>query len=177
MIQLSHRLAVLDDAPAITLLVNSTYRGEGAKKSWSSEAHILGGQRTDLEMIQAAIRDRTQVFLLFENQSQIWASVNLKKSHNRAYLGMLAIHNSMQSQGIGKFVLGECENFILKVWKRYEIEIDVISIRSELIAYYERRGYQLTSEERPFPYGQERFGIPLRKDLRFLVMRKALKLP
>ena len=50
----------------------------------------------------------------------------------------------------------------------------VIDIRDELIAFYERRGYHRTGILKPFPYGDERFGLPMRDDLRFEVLEKAL---
>jgi hypothetical protein len=50
----------------------------------------------------------------------------------------------------------------------------VISIRDALIAWYERRGYVRTGETEPFPYGDRRFGIPLRDDLLFVVLEKHL---
>ena len=48
------------------------------------------------------------------------------------------------------------------------------TIRDELIAFYERRGYVRTGIKKPFPYGDERFGIPKRDDLRFEVLEKPL---
>jgi hypothetical protein len=54
------------------------------------------------------------------------------------------------------------------------MEMTVIDIRDELIAFYERRGYVRTGIKQPFPYGDARFGIPLRDDLRFEVLRKPL---
>ena len=50
----------------------------------------------------------------------------------------------------------------------------VVHIRDTLIAWYERRGYALTGETRPFPHGDDRFGKPLRDDLSFVVMEKVL---
>jgi hypothetical protein len=47
-------------------------------------------------------------------------------------------------------------------------------VRDALIAWYERRGYRLTGETQPFPYGDERFGLPQRDDLAFVVMEKGL---
>ena len=55
------------------------------------------------------------------------------------------------------------------------MRMTVIDIRDELIAWYERRGYVRTGEHKPFPYGDERFGIPKRDDLRFEVLYKALR--
>jgi len=50
----------------------------------------------------------------------------------------------------------------------------VIDVRAELIAFYQRRGYRRTGIKKPFPYGDERFGIPKRDDLQFEVLEKTL---
>ena len=50
----------------------------------------------------------------------------------------------------------------------------VITQRAELIAWYERRGYALTGERRPFPAHDPRFGKPRRDDLEFVVLGKPL---
>jgi hypothetical protein len=52
------------------------------------------------------------------------------------------------------------------------MEMTVIRRRSELVAYYQRRGYSLTGEERPFPIGDVRFGLPKTSDLTFVVLAK-----
>jgi hypothetical protein len=54
------------------------------------------------------------------------------------------------------------------------MRMTVIDIRAELIAWYERRGYARTGIFKPFPYGDARFGIPKRPDLRFEVLEKRL---
>jgi hypothetical protein len=53
----------------------------------------------------------------------------------------------------------------------------VIAQRTELIAWYERRGYRRTGEHRPFPYDDVRFGLPQRPDLYFNVLAKTLPAP
>jgi hypothetical protein len=55
------------------------------------------------------------------------------------------------------------------------MRMTVIDIRDSLIAFYQRRGYVRTGIHKPFPYGDERFGIPLRDDLRFEVLEKDLR--
>ena len=46
----------------------------------------------------------------------------------------------------------------------------VISVRHELIAWYERKGYRKTGETEPFPT-DNRFGIPT-QPLEFIIMEK-----
>ena len=50
----------------------------------------------------------------------------------------------------------------------------VIWLRESLIAFYARRGYAVSAQRQPFPYGDARFGLPLRDDLYFIVMIKDL---
>jgi hypothetical protein len=57
------------------------------------------------------------------------------------------------------------------------MRMTVITIRDTLIAWYERRGYARTGELLPFPYGDQRFGLPQRDDLRFEVLEKSLDDP
>jgi hypothetical protein len=52
--------------------------------------------------------------------------------------------------------------------------MQVITARTDLIAWYERRGYTRTGERAPFPYGDERFGLPRRPDLEFERLVKPL---
>ena len=54
------------------------------------------------------------------------------------------------------------------------MRMTVIQIRDSLSAWYERRGYVRTGETKPFPYGDARFGVPLRDDLHFEVFEKRL---
>ena len=54
------------------------------------------------------------------------------------------------------------------------MEMTVIANRGELIAWYERRGYVLTGERRPFPLDDPRFGLPKTRDLAFVVLEKPL---
>ena len=57
------------------------------------------------------------------------------------------------------------------------MRMTVIDIRDELIHFYERRGYRRTGIKKPFPYGDERYGIPKRDDLRFEIVEKPLDGP
>jgi ribosomal protein S18 acetylase RimI-like enzyme len=75
---------------------------------------------------------------------------------------------------VGRQVLAEAERIARDEWAATNMIMTVIAQRAELIAWYERRGYRRTGETQPFPYGNARYGIPLRPDLVFAVLAKQL---
>ena len=79
-----------------------------------------------------------------------------------------------QGGGVGKAMLAEAERIAREEWQLPTMRMTVIDIRDELIAFYGRRGYTRTGIKKPFPYGDERYGIPKRKDLRFEILEKPL---
>jgi GNAT superfamily N-acetyltransferase len=87
---------------------------------------------------------------------------------------MFAVSPAVQGAGLGKVIIAEAERTVRETWGAREMHMTVISVRNDLIAWYERRGYRRTGEMSPFPYGDERFGIPLRDDLRFELLVKEL---
>jgi hypothetical protein len=91
------------------------------------------------------------------------------------YLGSLATDPTRQNSGLGKILLSAAEQCVRdRGGKR--IRMHVVNVRKALIAWYVRRGYAKTGETEPFPYGDDRFGAPLRDDLSFLVLDKDLTL-
>jgi hypothetical protein len=71
-------------------------------------------------------------------------------------------------------LLQAAERHARERWSAAALHLSVIAHRGELIAWYERRGYARTGETQPFPYGDERYGRPLRDDLELVVLRRAL---
>lgn len=87
---------------------------------------------------------------------------------------MFAVRPELQGGGLGKVIIAEAERTAQETWGAREMRMTVIRQRSELIAWYERRGYRRTGQLTPFPYGDERFGIPQRADLEFELLVKPL---
>ncbi|MCM3886768.1 GNAT family N-acetyltransferase [Frankia sp. R82] len=91
-----------------------------------------------------------------------------------AYFGMFAVRPGLQGAGIGGSLLARAEQHAVRTWAAQWMEMLVIAQRGELLDWYHRRGYTTTSQHRPFPYDDRRFGEPLRPDLYFVVLRRRL---
>ena len=163
------------DLQPLHALIESAYRGDSARRGWSHEADLLGGQRTDLEALEAALADPAQHLLVLRDGSSLRACVSLAdKGGGLTYLGLLTVDPGQQAAGLGRLILAAAEDHAAAHFAATRIEMTVIAQRAELIAWYERRGYALTDERRPFPLGDARFGLPRRGDLEFVVLERAL---
>ena len=168
------RLATPSDVAVIVPLVESAYRGDVSRKGWTTEADLLDGQRTDPAGVAELITKPGSCMLLAERDGALLACANLEKRGEAGYFGMFSVRPDLQGAGIGRATLAEAERLARDDWHCREMHMTVISVRDELIAWYERRGYKRTGIHSPFPYGDERFGIPKRDDLRFELLVKAL---
>ena len=175
MTALAFRPATVADVPSLHALIESAYRGETAKVGWTHEADLLGGTRTSVEELQAIIGDADQVLLLGEDGGAVAACVRvMRQAEGPAYLGMLTVAPDRQAGGLGRTVLAAAEAEAVRRFGASCMEMTVISTRSELIAWYERRGYVLTGERRPFPAEAQDFGDLPPRDLEFVVLEKPL---
>ncbi|PWK29399.1 ribosomal protein S18 acetylase RimI-like enzyme [Arcicella aurantiaca] len=162
--------AQLEDVTALNKLVNSAYRGESSKKGWTSEADLLGGIRTNEEGINELINKPDTTILKYTENNEVLGCMMLEKQGNSLYLGMLTVSPDLQGKGIGKEFLAAAEVFATEN-QIEKIVMTVISIRAELIAWYERHGYVKTGETKPFPMNDPNFGIP-KQPLEFIVLDK-----
>lgn len=148
------------DISSLVTLMDSAYRGEGSKQGWTSEADLfIGNKRTDEATISKLITKPGSVFLKFINEDGIMEGcVYLHKKESRLYLGMFSVSPVAQGKGIGKKLLAAADEHA-KEQGCSSIYMTVITVREELIAWYEKNGYQKTGRVLPFPV-DERFGIP-----------------
>ncbi|MEV7127326.1 N-acetyltransferase [Streptomyces sp. NPDC093260] len=171
---LTFRDATEADVDTLVALIESAYRGDASRAGWTTEADILGGQRTDPEAVRAVIESPDSRLLTVERDGRVVACCQLEHRGAYAYFGMFAVAPDLQGAGLGKVIIAEAERRVREIWGATEMHMTVISVREELIAWYERRGYRRTGRMSPFPYGDERFGLPLRDDLRFELLVKEL---
>ena len=183
---LHFRVAKLADVDALLALVHSAYRGEPSRAGWTTEADLLDGQRTDADDLRACMaRERSIVLVTEQADPTAPATATMRACAHIAvdadevegdagHLGMFAVSPQVQGRGVGKALLAEAERIVRDEWRLPRMRMSVIDVRDELIAFYQRRGYQRTGVYKPFPYGDERFGIPRRDDLRFEILEKPL---
>ena len=168
---LRFRTAVPADVDAIVALTESAYRGDASRVGWTTEADLLDGQRTDAREVAELVARGDVRVLLAERDGLLLASCvveRLSGGHaGDGYFGMFSVRPEAQGTGTGRALLAEAERIARDEWHCRAMRMTVIDVRAELIAWYERRGYHRTGEYRPFPYGDPRFGIPKRDDLRF----------
>ena len=145
------RFALPGDAASLVALLNSAYRGESSKQGWTSEAHLIAGERrTDIHHLIEIIAKPDSVFLVYqEGDGPVMGCVNLQKEGNRLYLGMFSVSPQMQGKGIGKQLLKAADEYA-KHLECTAIYMSVISVRDELIRWYQRHGYRDTGERKPF---------------------------
>jgi ribosomal protein S18 acetylase RimI-like enzyme len=174
------REASLADAEAVTELIESAYRGDVSRQGWTTEADLLDGQRTDVDAVRSALsRDDVRV-LIATRHDEDGSEVLLgccqieHRPPQRTYFGSFAVRPDRQNLGMGKTLLAAAERTASALWQASVMEMTVIAQRAELIAWYQRRGYELTGKTQPFPYGNERAGLPRRDDLHFVVLEKSL---
>ncbi|QTN19273.1 GNAT family N-acetyltransferase [Brevundimonas sp. AJA228-03] len=169
------RISTLDDLPALHRLIERAYRGETAKVGWTNEADLLDGQRTDVEELTEILTDPARIMLLAEDAGAMVACLQLvDEGGGTAYLGMLSVEPELQAGGLGRFMIAAAEAEAVARFGADTMRMTVIRQRPELIAWYERRGYVRTGETEPFPLSDERFGLPRRQDLEFVVLAKGL---
>jgi ribosomal protein S18 acetylase RimI-like enzyme len=160
----SIHFANIDDISALFTLVNSAYRGDTSRKGWTTEADLLDDLRVSENELKIMMGNPDVWFFKYLEGAYIQGSVCLEYKEKHLYLGMLAVNPELQNSGIGAKLLKSVEEFAIFLGLD-KIRMKVISVRSELLIYYYRRGYVFIGEKEQFP-GNE--------TLEFLVLEKKL---
>ena len=173
---LSFRHAGAADIDEVVDLVQSAYRGDRSRQGWTTEADLIDGQRIDAPMLQDLLDEERTIVLLAETDRLIGCcELSCRHDPDVAYFGMFAVRPDAQAAGIGDQILTEAERIAVDRWKVSTMEMVILHPRTELIAWYERRGFIATGRTIAFPYGDERYGRPRRKDLTMVQYAKSLE--
>lgn len=164
--------ATLADVPQLATLIERAYRGPEAARGWTNESEILTGPRSSPAEIEGFIRDRDARFVTARDGDRIAACALVKREADGAYFGMFAIDPDLQGSGLGKVMMVQCEQAVRVLWGSKSMRLTVISLRTKLIEWYERRGYVRTGESESFPF--DTASGALRTDFDLTVLRKKL---
>ena len=170
---MNFRIATAADAEELVALANTCYRGESGKRGWTTESDLLDGTRTDKAEVEMLITTAGSAILVCVDNRSIIGSVHIQRQGFECYLGMLMVKPEAQRGGIGSKLIEAAEKHARETWESKTMTMSVISIRKELIAYYERRGYRRTGKMRPF-VADEVHGMPRIPGLEFETLEKDL---
>ena len=148
------------DLGALTTLINNAYRGEAG---WTSEGAYLEGKRTTLaDMETLFVRPDLELFKCCLPNGDVVGFVSFQYRPDDLYLSLLSVSPECQDRGVGRKLLEFAETQARSL-KKPAILITVVNIRTELISWYERRGYFITGNTKPFPIeaGEPRVAIHL----------------
>ena len=169
-----YRKARPEDAEAITKLVNDAYRPTAAERGWTDESALVSGDRTSANQVKEAIARKNSVVLLSLLGEEVVACVHVEQVRGDAHIGMLSVSPQLQGAGIGKEILEYAENYAEQQFRAEKFVMLVVSLRSELLAFYRRRGYEPTGEVMDYPHSAG-VGVPKRNDLKIQVLEKAVQ--
>ena len=160
------------DKMDIIYLINSAYRGESSKQGWTTEAHLIAGEtRTDVTSLEEVMNQQGSVIVKYIDGNNLIGCVNLQQHGDKIYLGMFSVAPKSQGEGIGKKLLMAAEEYALHLYCK-AIYMSVIGVRTELINWYMRRGYQDSGGRKPF----QEDGVSGKhlQQMEFMILEKAV---
>jgi predicted N-acetyltransferase YhbS len=167
------REATEAEYPEVVALTNRAFRHTGAGASWNVE-DVLEGDRITDDLLREDVAAPGSKLLIWREGGEHIGHVRLEpKTDGVWYLGLLTVRPDRQDQQLGRRLLSASEDYA-RAQGGTRIRMRVVNARDTLIAWYQRRGYELTGETEPFPYDDERFGRATRDDLTFVVLERAI---
>ncbi|MEI7916647.1 MAG: GNAT family N-acetyltransferase [Methylophilaceae bacterium] len=148
---LSFHKAELSDAISIAELVNSAYRGEISRAGWTTEADLLDGLRITTPEVATLIKREDAFVLVGVLRDQIIASIACEHLENTAKFGLIAVKPTLQNKGYGREMIKAAEAITAREWRVAGFYMSVITLRTELIEFYERLGFERSGQFEDFP--------------------------
>lgn len=143
-----YKIDTATNADLVTLkaLIESAYRGESAKQGWTHEADLLDGFRLADDALAKTLADGNARIFVARNVGTniIDGTICIELGVDGAEFGKFAVNPQIQAGGIGKLLLDHAETFAKTEWHQKVMKLSVITLRTELIDYYVRRGYAAT---------------------------------
>lgn len=146
------RPAVLSEIEALTAVINRAYRPVQGQEGWTHEALWVSGERVKPQALVATLSNPYRHLLVLALGDELVGSALITtKEDGTAYIGLLTIDPVYQAKGLGSRLLQDAEKYAKEKLNAYRIIMSVVDVRTELIAFYERRGYVQTGHSLPYP--------------------------
>ena len=133
------RLAVPADAARITAVINAAFR--------IAEGFFINGNRINQSEVEQKLSDGA--FIVSESGDTLSGCVYVEMRGERSYLGLLSVDPSCQQGGLGSLLMREAEKYCRERGSQ-AMDILIVSLREDLPAFYQKRGYVQTGTS-PFP--------------------------
>ncbi|MFC2995828.1 GNAT family N-acetyltransferase [Acinetobacter sichuanensis] len=169
--KLSFYRADLTNISSLVDLINAAYRQKN-ENTWTTEADLVLGARISSSQLLQQLQNSHFHLLVAEQNNQVVACIGLTFDTLSVEIGTFAISPDWQNQGLGKLVLDYAEKYATDVQSDLKTYVMwVLNVRTELIAFYARRGYVQTGVMEDYPLDAD-VGIP-QVNLCLIEMRKA----
>jgi GNAT superfamily N-acetyltransferase len=162
--------AAITDVVMLANIVNAAYRPDNGQQGWTHEADLVAGPRITPQALAALWGERSRVLAATLNDELV-GCVHLEGREGVGQIGLLSVLPALQNAGVAKKLLQAAEDYAVKTWGISCFTMWVVNHRPELIAYYQRRGYQLTDQTSAYPVHLN-VGVPTRGDLGLVMLEK-----
>ena len=152
-------------------LINSAYRGTTGAGRWTSEHHLVSGDRIEREALISLIEHSDSELIVGYDDATVVACIAVKRHTGVVEFGTFAVAPELQGLGLGSTLLEYAEAHARGYGNRFQV--CVVSQNTDLINFYERRGYERTGERLPYPVDQN-VGKPKIADISLTVLEKIL---
>ena len=163
------QLQATDNLIPVIELINAAYRGTGGQNRWTTEAHLVAGQRLSLEGLKHLLLQDNVVLTVAHSERDLLGCITSTYLGKIVEFGAFAVQPSRHDSGIGKQLLAHAESRARPLCSMFQVE--VVSQNHALIEFYSRRGYRSTGERAPYPV-ELNVGTPLDDEIDLVIMQK-----
>src|SRR5438552_18932061 len=135
--QMKIRRATALDADEIARIINAAFE---------IEQEFRRGERTSSSEVFSSISMRNELFPVAEDGGRLVGAVEVRVDGDTGYFGMLAVDSSVRRGGIGRALVEAAEAHCRSAGCSV-MTMSTGENRTELLPYYRKMGYRLTSIE------------------------------
>lgn len=163
------QLSCQDNLDEIVELVNAAYRGVSGPRRWTTEAHLVQGDRLQKVDLERQVASGEIVLYAGYLDEKPVCCIALKRDDQVTEFGTFAVDPELHGLGFGKRLLDMVESSARPYSRIFQVS--VVTQNADLIRFYERRGYSRIGQTLAYPVGQ-RVGEPLIEDISLTVLQK-----